>query len=321
MFTSVGVILLTWHLRTRHIDFLTPKNTPLPPEDFGTDLAAGSAALQPPIQNETPEPPPPPVVVDDPEAPEILEITESDLGDLESSPGLATYRAIAKNGDPSQLFLLSSTLRIQGQFQRSLIALERIVDTSEATPEELLEAGKGIAALSSELPQWTTDPTTEIPVVLEISIPHTAGDPIKSAALALATLIRQRSGGQLNPIPKINSLESETTLDNPPIALWFSSHAEAPIQSAVMTMTPSGEPAALLDELSLAAYQAVRSHLTKFDFPAPIPLEASGQEMLSLQVTRLMWRDFAKSLYPEASPPLEPETPEISTEELAEEEN
>jgi len=318
---SAGVILLTWHLRTKHIDFLTPNDSPLPPEDFGKDLAAGSAALQPPIEEEIPVVTPiPPPDDDNLEVTEIPEITEADLGDLEARPGLKTYRGLASAVPPSKLFLLSSTLRIRGEFQRALLALERVIESKEATPEELLEAGQGIGALTSELPPWTVDPIAEMPLLLVISIPYPSNDDLTTAALQLSNLIRRYSGGQLAPVPKINSAETPSAIENPPIALWFSSTAEPPVTSAVMTMTPSGDPSALLEELSSAAFQAVRSHLTKLDFPPPVPLEAPGQELLTRQVSRLMWKEFAESLYPVPLPVEEP-SPENDTEGLSEEEN
>ncbi|YCM44238.1 hypothetical protein V2O64_23300 [Verrucomicrobiaceae bacterium 227] len=301
--TALGVSLLTWHLRTRDINFLTPKGAELPPEDFGTDLAAGSASLQPPIvQGPKPDNPIVPVV----EEPEIPEITEADLGDLESSPGLDTYREFARKNDPTRLSLLSSTLQTRGEFQRALLALERIIDSGKATPEELIETALGIAALTPTLPKWNIDPTSEVQLTLEIGIPRALDDAIKDATLELATLIRKHSGNQIDVIPKVNSTESDVPVENPSIALWFSTTGDQPISSAVLTMKPSGDQSELLNELSLAVFQTIRSHLEKEGYAPPPPLEATGQDLLTLQITRLMWRDFARSLYRK---PAEPEAP------------
>lgn len=318
MITALGVTLLSWHLRTRHIDFLTPKGIELPAEDFGTDLAAGSASLQPPIAKGT-EPAGPVVAIEEKiEEPAIPEISDADLGDLESSPGLDTYRKYARNNDPTRLLLLSSTLQTRGEFQRALLALERIIDSGKATPEQLIETGHGIAALTPTLPRWNVDPTSEIQLTMEIGIPRALDDPIKNAALELATLIRLHSGNQLDIIPKINSAETDIPIENPPIALWFTSTSGEPASSAVMTMKPSGDESELLDELSLAAFQAIRSHLTREGYALPPPLQATGKDLLTLQITRLMWRDFARSLYRK---PETPETPEPPVEELPQEEN
>lgn len=315
MITALGVTLLSWHLRTRQIDFLTPKGIELPAEDFGTDLAAGSASLQPPIA-QGPAPTGPVAAIEEKaEEPEIPEITDADLGDLESSPGLDAYRQFAQNNDLSRLLLLSSALQTRGEFQRALLALERIIDSGKATPEQLIETGHGIAALTPTLPRWNVDPTSEIQLTMEIGIPRTVDEPIKNAALELATLIRLHSGNQLDIIPKINSAETDAPIENPPIALWFTTTGDESASSAVLTMKPSGEESELLNELSLAAFQAIRSYLTKEGYALPPPLQATGKDLLTLQITRLMWRDFARSLY------WKPETPEPPGEELTEEDN
>jgi hypothetical protein len=313
--TTLGVTLLTWHLRTRYIDFLTPKGVELPPEDFGTDLAAGSASLQPPITGGPKPANPIAAIEEDPEIPEIPEITNTDLGDLESSPGLDTYRQFAKDNAPSRLLLLSSTLQTRGEFQRALLALERIIDSGKATPEELIETGQGIAALTPTLPRWNVDPTSETQLTLEIGIPQGVDEPIKNATLELATLIRKHSGNQLDVTPKINSAETDVPIANAPIALWFSTTGKTPGTSAIMTMKPSGDEAELLNELSLAAFQTIRSQLAKEGYDLPPPLEASGIDLLTLQITRLMWQDFIRSLSQK------PEEPEAPAENLPDDEN
>ena len=51
IFAVIGTILLTWHFRTRHLDFMTPDGVELPPEDQGLDLARGPLNQQPEIGN------------------------------------------------------------------------------------------------------------------------------------------------------------------------------------------------------------------------------------------------------------------------------
>ncbi|MCH1510408.1 MAG: hypothetical protein L7T84_14460, partial [Akkermansiaceae bacterium] len=157
LLASLGVIFLTWHFRTKDLDFMTPGNTPLPREDFGEDLAVGVSILQPKLK-ETPEILEPPEINPiNPEEPEVRPITDTELGDLEAAPGLSAYREFAQNNSAERLLELSSVLRTMGQFQRSLLALERIIDTTESSPAELQEAGQGIGALEPSLPPWNID--------------------------------------------------------------------------------------------------------------------------------------------------------------------
>ena len=306
--SCAGVLLLTWHLRTRHLDFLTPRNTVLPPEDFGDDLAAGPTSLQPPIPEPSVTtqilPPPSPEEVLPPSIPEI---TDADLGDLSASPGLDAYRDLALSTNAARMFLLSSTLRLRGEFQRSLFGLERIIDSIEASPQELIEAGRGIQALRADLPPWNVDSMTQIPLILNLNLPFPAKEPIKKAAQSLSELIHECSSGQLYIKPKIQSASTNSPLENPPIALWFCSSKDPEKLSTVITTSLTGEGARLTDDLARAVFQAIRNDLKKLGFPPAQELNLSGQELLTEQITRLMWGEFGASLHPEEiSPELSP---------------
>ena len=61
-------------------------------------------------------------------------------------------------------------------------------------------------------------------------------------------------------------------------------------------------------------FHAIRNQLEKADYPLPLPLDEAPKTLLTSQITRLMWQDFAESLVPEKLPaplaptgPLEPE--------------
>lgn len=275
---------------------MTPRGIALPPEDDGSDLAVGAAVLQPKIDKN----PRVTEVLGNPEEPvepEIPEISEEDLGDLESSPGLAAYREFAQNNPPERLFELSSTLRTRGQFQRALLAFERVIDTAKADSKALAEAAKGIVALSPTLPRWNIDPTTEIPLTLHLGTAQLAGESLKAAALQVATSIRKSSGDQLDIMPKIASSSSEEASPESPVALWISTGGKDPASSAVITFRATDELEAATDEISLAVFQAVRGHLKKLGYPLPPPIQATGRDLLSIHITRLMWRDLAQSLH------------------------
>jgi len=297
----IGTILLTWHLRTKDMEFLKPAGVILPPEDNGSEIAS----LQPEIDDQ-------PEISDDiipPESPnkikepEITKITESDLGDLEATPGLAEYREFASQNSPDRLFELSSTLRARGQFQRALLAIERVIDTSKADPESLSEAAKGIAALSPTLPRWSVDPTTEFSLNLHLGTARTPSESLKKTILDVALLIRESSGDQLDIIPIINSSDNPQAPENSPIALWLATSGDDPASSSVFTLRLSNDEAEFFPEISLAVFKAIRSHLTRLGYPPPIDLEESSRNLLSFRITRLMWREFARSLHKDKEEP------------------
>lgn len=293
----IGTVSLTWHLRTKDMDFLTPSGAGLRPEDEMSRLVVALPSLQPELKKEVTPPAPPAEDAGEPAEPEISEVEEADLGDLEAAPGLAEYRGFARTHTPDQLFELSSTLRARGHFQRSLLALERIIDTvKDAPPEALAEAGQGIAALIPTLPRWNVDPKAEIPLVLHLSLARPTSEPLQNALTELTRLIHESSGDQVQVTPVLDSAGNQSASPDNPVALWLSSTDDEPVSSAVTTLRLPAEPDFLVPELAQALFQAVRSHLVPHGFPDPPELDLNGPQLLQTQITRLMWRDFARTL-------------------------
>ena len=297
--TVIGTMLLTWHLRTKEMDFLTPSGESLPPQEDYEEFINTLADIQPEIKDQ-------PDVngkIEQPENPDLVdrstppEISEDDLGDLAASPGLTTYRTFARENSPDHLFELSSILRARGEFQRALLAFERVIDTCDPGPEALSEAAGGIAALTSNLPRWNIDPTAQTPLNLHLSTASKASDALKKAILKVALTIHESSGDQLEIIPMITSRGKKETSENPSIALWLATTEDKPSSSPVITIRLSPGETDHFPEIALAVFNAIRSHLTQQGYPKPSESKASGQELLSQQMTRLMWQDFAQSLY------------------------
>lgn len=295
----IGTILLTWFLRTEDMDFLTPSGVAVTASDDSPDFVDPSVALQPEIKDqpningeiEQPEDP------DKTSPPKIKEITRAELGDLAASPGLNAYRDFALSEEADRLFELSSTLRARGEFQRALLAFERIIDTNKADPKAQTEAAQGISALLKNLPSWNVDPNNEVILNLHLGTARKPSDLLKKALLEVALLIRKSSGDQLDIIPTINSSDNPDAPEDSPVALWLSTTSDEPASSAVITLRLSKDEADYLPEISLAVFKAIRSHMSQRGYP-PIPKALEdGQDYLSQQITRLMWRDFAQSLY------------------------
>ena len=291
---------------------MTPDNTPLPHEDLGEDLAVGVSILQPELK-ETPEILEPleinPI---NPEEPEVRPITGTELGDLEAAPGLNAYREFAQNNPAERLLQLSSVLRTMGQFQRSLLALERIIDTTESSPVELQEAGQGIGALEPSLPPWNIDSAGAYNLTLNVGTAGDASPELKIAALDIATMINRHSGNLIDLSPKIIRGESENIIPNSPITLWISATPDPRNSTPVLSVKPPETPDQLADKLILMTFHSIRNQLEKADYPLPLPIDEAPKTLLSTQITRLMWQDFAESLIPAKSGlPLDPtEAPE-----------
>lgn len=295
----IGTILLTWYLRTKNMDFLTPSGVEIAETENTSDFIDLSVVLQPEIKDQ----PKIDSIIQQPKDPDkitppkIKEITESELGDLASSPGLAAYRDFARRESPDRLFELSSALRARGEFQRALLAFERVIDTSKADPNSRAEAAQGIAALNKNLPNWNIDPSNEIILNLHLGTADRLSDHLQEVLQEVAIRIRKSSGDQLNIIPTVNSSDNPDASTNNPIALWLSASGDNPTSSAVITLRLTRNDEEHLEEISLAVFKAIRSHLIDLGYPPASEDLKRRENYLSRQITRLMWRDFAQSLH------------------------
>ena len=192
VFAVIGTILLTWYLRTKNMDFLTPSGVEIVETEETSGLIDLSVVLQPKIKDQ-------PKInraiqqIKDPDKitpPKVKEITEFELGDLVASPGLDAYQNFARRESPDRLFELSSALRARGEFQRALLAFERVIDTSEADPNSRAEAAQGIAALTKNLPNWNIDPSNEMILNLHLGMAHKPSDHLRDVLQEVATRIR-----------------------------------------------------------------------------------------------------------------------------------
>ena len=292
--SAIGVILVTWHLHTRSMDFMTPEGVSLPPEDFGADLAVGAPVMQPKIKD-GPKIDLPAQPTED-EVPLVAEITDAELGDLESAPGLSEYRSFVRENPATQLLALSSTLQARGDFQRALLALERVIDTcTNVSPEELQQASNDIAALSPTLPRWNVDPSSESELTLHFKGSQEASEEIKEAALEIATLIRKHSGDQLEITPTVEIVEAAADIQHPPVTLWLSGPEKDQGSTGLFSVRTSGND--LTDSLISGTFSSVRGYLVNLGYPFPQNIEGIPAEaLLSQHITRLMWQELSAAL-------------------------
>lgn len=297
----IGTILLTWHFRTRKLDFMTPRGVSLNSENSPESFRADPIPIQPEIEEDSESS----EVLGNPEKTEeaiIPEITDLDLGDLESSPGLDSYQKFGTVNTPDRLFELSSALRARGQFERALLAFERIIDTVNADPAALKEAAQGIRTLAPTLPRWSIDPSSEINLVLHLGTAQNPSDQLKSALLEVATLIRESSSHQLAVTPKITTSNRGPAVLDSPLTLWIGTSEKKGTVTPVMTLRTSDDPGQAIADISFAVFQTVRNQLSELSYPPAPSLQESGQDLLSTYITRLMWRDFAQTLSKERNP-------------------
>ncbi len=290
----VGISLLAvasfWGLRTRNMDFLTPNGVIKPLPDFMTDPAGNPASSEPVLgaefaSSDTPAPSPDP------------NKSDLDLGDLESSPGLAEYSEYAAKG-AGYLVNLATELELQGHWDRSLLAWERVLDSCHPSPQERKTAENAMVRIRPTLTHWNIDPGGDIPLLLQLGNPRRASDNFKQSAQEAADFLRGDSDHTLLIEARITTSPSRNTAAGSPISVSFSGSGKSEPQPR--SMMPGNDEVEHYRLLILSnSYQLVRQELANVDGIVP-PLTSNhpGNPRLDFQrqVTRLHWLRFAESL-------------------------
>ena len=287
---SLAAVALSWWLRTKDMDFLTPSGETRPLPQFMTDPESDSGPPEPVQGAELAEASPP----SDPPIPSNPDL---DLGDLESSPGLAEYSEHAGSG-AGYLLNLATELELKGYFARSLLAWERVIDSCHPSPPERKTAEDAVTRIRPSLPGWNIDPAGDIPLVLQLRVPHPASGNLKQAMQEAADFLRRDSDLTLLIEPRITSASSRGSSGDTPLTISFSGSGDGERQ--VRSLSPGNDEIAHYRLLILNnAYQLVRQELLTADGIVP-PQPRSNNEDPALdfqrQISRLHWLRFAESL-------------------------
>jgi len=302
---------LVWYLNTRDADFTTPpsdekkasiaaqwkqKNLPPPSTSrLSSELQQKKAlAKTSPKLAKTPKP-----------ATELKpKIPVLPLGDLRQSPALSEYGTLGEKGVPAMI-QLATTLENKGAKQRARLAWERILDTSQPTPEEVNQASHAIQRLSANQGPWNTDPNLDITLVLHAGASIKDKKALEEALKTTAQIITQASG-QILQIKTQVSVGKPKAQETPrvPVAIWFSRPNEKPGEADAETpplsfMADPSEEGMLTIQCQAGVYALLRAHLTEatsYTNLPEYPARVKADELLKYHVTRLMWREFAKSL-------------------------
>lgn len=298
---AILVVSTTWWLRTRKMDFMSPRGVDpslpaftirLPDEETDTPPSPSNPDVDPT------EPPPPPA---QPAQPAL------DFGDLESAPGLAEYSEYSSKG-AGYLVRLATELEAQGHFERALLAWERVIDTCTPTDAERATAEDAIVRIRPTLPAWNIDPEGDLPLLLQLGTSRPATDALKQGAQSAAEFLRRDSDQALLVTPRITSSGATGGAADAPIALYFTGTGEAEDNSTDLhSITPEGDDAERYGrDLLFGAYQLLRQSLLDAGgivAPRPSSNQQDPKADFSRQVTRLHWKVFAQLLL---QPPNQP---------------
>lgn len=300
--SCIAAFGIVWYLGTRDKEFIAP---PTPEElvEVSTEWEKNRPNIPPPqpinaalLADTKPEQPITPATVN--ERPE--EIT---VGNLDESPGLAAYGAHGDKGTDAMV-ALATLLETKGEFQRGLLAWERVIDTTEPDDEQRAVATTAINRLKTGLPPWNPDPSDEIVITLR------AGATLKDKAILTKALeqaaetINQASGHILKVETKasIGKVRGKRP-PRVPVAIWFSRQpkgSDTPAETPPISfMADPSQDKMLVAQIEAGVYALVRTHLKTNTSFSPLPEYPSGAkpaDLLNLHITRLMWREFATSL-------------------------
>lgn len=295
-----------WWQGTRKMDFMTPPSE--------AELAAVKARVEAaiPKPERTGDPVKAPELKQpDPTIPAEEKPPAIELGDLDSPPTLEAYSERAIDGH-AKLAELAQALEKEGEFQRSLLAWERSLDTTQPDPSQTAAAIAAIRRIRPTLPDWNNDSGTAIPVVLHAGTGPALADAIRPVLEETARELTYASSGLLKVTADLAIGKRISSKGPIPVAVWLSGPVKDSASTDVLSFTVASNEV-LPDEISKTAFQLISTHLkrsSRLTPPSdPLPGETALQALQS-NFTRLAWREFGKSLNAApADPPAPPAAP------------
>ena len=287
----LAVVGGVWWGNTRHLDFLTPPSetklaeirikvkSSLPREDHAVDA----------ISVPTVKPPEPPPIVEEP---------EMDLGDLTTPPTLQNYAELTPAG-AAPLIDLAAGLEKKGEFQRALLAWERVVDLTPADATQAATAISAIKRLRPTLPEWNSKPEAKIQIKMHAGTSKKQAGTLTPILEEVARDLEAASSGIVKVTATVIAGKSSTTAKGPtPVALWLAGPDKKSPATETLSFTVDS-PDALRQDILETVFQLIRNHLsraTKYTPPTALAEGEVPQSALNFRVTRLCWSEFAAAL-------------------------
>ena len=328
---AIAVPIVVWWLGVRDMNFLAP-----PSEAKLVAVRQQTAAALPRAQI-----PAPPAVPQAQPAPSATAGAEKkpepavEIGDLNPNPGLNTYADLAPKG-ARHLIELASLLETAGELPRTLLAWERVLDSTTPEPAQATAAIAAIQRLRSSLPAVKTSPAKAIPVVIHASTGTKLESSLKTSLDQTAHSLELASCGILKVTAQITinrksdakstsakstsakntnakgasskgSTSKGTTPTGPPptVAIWLTGPAEKSPATETLSFT-LGKPEALQTDLQRRLFRLTGNRLQQtLAFPplTPAATDETPLHALEFHITRLHWEKFGRSLNtPPAAP-------------------
>lgn len=292
----LAVVSGIWWSNTRRMDFMTPptaakleKIRQTTEASFPQSEPPKNAAPAAPVEK-APEPPPPPV---EPPKPKI------DLGDLTTPPTLHNYGEITPLGS-THMSELAAALEEKGEFQRALLAWERVIDLTKPDATQAATAISAIKRLRPTLPNWNAKPEAAIAIELHAGTGKTMAKTLTPILEGVARDLEAAAAGIVKVKATVTAGKNTPAKSPVPVALWLSGPGKKPASTEVLSFTLES-PDALRQEVMKTVFQLVRNHLgraTAYTPPTALAAGEDPQSALNFRITRLCWSEFAAALSP-----------------------
>ena len=302
----ISVIGGVWWHGTRGKDFMTP------PSEERLTLIRSRVASSFPQTDKVDDAISEPVIAKEPEKPVVIEPPkpEIDLGDLNAAPVLTQYGERSPQG-AAPLIELATVLEEKGQFQRALLAWERVIDLAKPDETQSTTAVSAIKRLRPTLPDWTTDPAKKIQIVIHAGTGKKMAKPLAPILEQAARDIEQASAGMIK-VTAVVAAGKSNAKGPTPVALWLAGPAKKSVSTEVLSFTVENAEA-LHAEVMKTIFQLIRSYLsqsTSYTTPAALGDQEKPQDALTYRISRLCWNEFAAALNlppkKDVSPPKKP---------------
>ena len=268
----LAVVSGMWWGNTRRMDFLTP------PSAAKLEAIRIKVKSSLPRQDQRDDAISVPAVVKAPTPPPIVEEPEMDLGDLTTPPTLQSYGELSSRG-AVHLIALAGGLEKKGEFQRALLAWERVVDLTPA--------------------EWNAQPEAKIAITLHAGTGRKLAATLTPILVDVARDLEAASSGILKVAATVTPGKTSTPVKGPtPVALWLAGPDKKSASTETLSFTVT-EPETLRQDILKTVFQLIRSHLgraTKYIPPAALADGENPQGALNFRVTRLCWSEFAGAL-------------------------
>ncbi len=287
----IAVMGGVWWDGTRKKDFLTPPSaeklaevrtraeSSFPQTDKVVDAISEPVIVEKPVVVEAPKP-------------------EIDLGDLTAAPALTQYGDRAIRGAP-HLIELAAALEAKGQFQRALLAWERVLDRAKPDATQASTAVSAIKRLRPTLPDWNTDPAKTIPIILHAGTGQKMAKALIPVLQQAARDLEKASAGMIKITAEVTAGKSNLPAKGPtPVALWLAGPLKKSVSTEVMSFTVTAADSSQ-QELMKTVFELIRNYLgraTCFTPPAALADQENPQDALNFRITRQCWNEFATSL-------------------------